>query len=153
MIENERPDHLQSSIYVMPERARSGRKVGRGKEVVRAEMSHGDVEPNGPRTLGFDAKGLHTDEADDMVAKRVETDRSVRFFVKFSTSGHDIGHMFNPFGIYFRPEEVRRDQAKTGRARYEYRQVPERAFADYLHFLTSRVESFLRNAERQVLDA
>lgn len=143
-----RPDDWASAIYRAPEKE----KVGVPK---RAPVTYSGqaIPAEGVKTLGFDARGLHTEVAEDMVAKRVETDRSVRYFAKFSTAGSDIGHLFNPVGLYFRPAEVKRDQAKTGRARYEFRQLPETAFHEYMKFLQTRVESFLRSAERQVLDA
>lgn len=148
MSDHDRPDDLASAIYVAPrpDRPRPGRRTPIG-------YSGAVPPPAAAKAILFDDRGGCTESEEDAVAMRAETGRGVSYHVKFSTGGPDIGHMYNPVGLYFRPAEAKRYQAKTGRARYEFRRVPERAFGDYLQFLRSRTESFLRNAERQVLDA
>ncbi len=104
--------------------------------------------------IGFDRDGNYTADAESACCKRVDRGQGkVAYYVKFSTAGHDVGHMMNPMGLYFRPDRVAVSEAKTGRARYMFKQVPETAFRDYLQFLHSKNERYLRSAERQVLDA
>jgi hypothetical protein len=145
---SDRPDRLETGVYRMPPREDAARP-----RRAPVTFSGGDVPSDTEVVVGFDLKGLPTDDADSFAAKRVEAERGTRHYVKFSTSGSDIGRMLNPFGLYFSQNVLRHDEAKTGRPRYEFKRVPEPAFREYVRFLQTRVESHLRNAERMVLDA
>lgn len=114
----------------------------------------GDVIPYEDEVIiGFDTSGDYTDQPDDVCCKRVQTERSIRYYIKFCTMGTETGRMMNPVGMYFRKDQIATADPRTGRHRYEFRLVAEGAFRDYLKFLSTKNESYLRNAERQVLDA
>jgi hypothetical protein len=128
------------------------KKKGLPRVPVRT-YSGGEVPREDEIIIGFDASGSYTDQPDDVCCKRVQTDRSIRYYIKFCTMGTETGRMLNPVGMYFRKDQVSSSDPRTGRLRYEFRGVGEGPFRDYLKFLSTKNESYLRSAERQVLDA
>lgn len=146
---SDRPDRLETALYSNPMRNQPRAAPRRNPQT----YSGGAVPDDNSITIGFDHQGNYTESVDDYLAKRVETIRSVRYYVLFGTTGPDIGRMVNPRGLYFNMDDIRKVNNQRGRGRYEFRVVPESSFREYLKFLTSRTESYLRNAERQVLDA
>lgn len=147
MTTHERPDNWENSIHraVRPLRGR------RGREGVTQYVS-GEMPADGRVEIHFDARGDYSPSSVGCVAKRVQTERTDGFYVLFGTAGPDQGRMLNPMGLYFDPADLHREDVRRGRARYEFKKVSESAFKDYLRFLQTRTEAFLRNAERQVLD-
>lgn len=147
-MKNERPDLLETGIFNPPARPTSRRVQA------PARLYGGDPVP-APKmtTLGFSIKGEYTEDETGMCAKRQEADGKIYYFVKFSTSGFDIGRPLDPWGMYFKKEDLNKDSARIGRPRYDYRQVSESAFRDYLHYLTTHDTTYLKSTERQVLDA
>jgi hypothetical protein len=144
MTDHERPDDYTLSIHT------SKRPVSTR---TRRRPSDGLVEPAPVDTIFYGINGQPTLATDEVIAKITMVSEVHRFYLLFSTSGHDIGHMVNPYGIYFNKNDLKREQAKTGRDRYEFREVSEDTFNKYIDFLITRNESFLRVAERMVLDA
>lgn len=142
-----RPDLIDRGIFEMTGRTRqeAGRMAPRLYE-------GGELPADNPSTLALDAKGNYTDEEASAVAKRVERGGKVRYYVKFSTDGLDRGRILDPRGMYFEPRHLGKTQARKGREKYEFREVGEPAFRDYIQYLASQNATFLRSAERQALN-
>jgi hypothetical protein len=145
---SKRDDLDDKGVYNPPPRTK-----GPARSRLPRTYEGGPLLPDNEIAISFDRDGNYTDNLDLAYCKRVQTEQRVRHYVKFSTGGHDVGHMMNPVGLYFRPDRVAVSEAKTGRARYVFKAVSEAAFRDYLRFLTTKNETFLRSAERRVLDA
>jgi hypothetical protein len=77
----------------------------------------------------------------------------VEFFVKFATAGPDVGHMLNPWGLYFQPGDEVRYEKTMGRKRYEFKKVTDQVFDLYIQFLKTRNERQLRHAEKESINA
>lgn len=112
-----------------------------------------DGEDSDEAVLLVDTKGLGTSDLNRAVAKRVLDREGIHHYIKFSTMGFDRGHMLNPYGMYFKQHELSAAESKIGKRKYEYRLVPSEAFQEYVEFLKTRNEAYLRNAERRILDA
>lgn len=143
-----REDLEDKGIYTPPPRTR-----GPGRARPPRTYDGGSMPADGEVVICFDADGDYTGDPDLACCKQVRTERGLRHYVKFSTAGHDVGRMLNPVGLYFRRDRAAASDPRTGRTRYVFRAVSEAAFKDYLHFLTTKNETFLRSAERLVLDA
>lgn len=148
MSENRRPDQWEQGVFVRPERP-DRRKVRPDKNLFGGE----EIAVPVTTVIMFNISGKVTEKKDDACAKCEETDGHVRFFTKFSTDGYDKGQLLDPWGVYFKPSDLTKLAINAGRSKYEYRQVKESAFHDYLHYLTTHDPRYLRSAERQVLDA
>lgn len=97
----------------------------------------------------FNLEGKSTDSADvDVVAKKVidKTNKTMRHLAKTGTIGHCNGKLFNPFSPYSVRGE--HNHVKGGRALYEFREIPKECFYQYVNFLQTKNEAYLRFAER-----
>lgn len=104
-------------------------------------------------TVCYDTQGLVAADDINCAAKFVK-DRfgRVRHFVKWCLEGPDKGHLLNPYSIYYRDGDDRREAARRGQRRYEFKPVTESAFNHYLRFLKTRTYVFCQAAEREILD-
>lgn len=105
--------------------------------------------PESSETL-YDDRGQPTQDPLRAVARSVTTGDLSHFYVKVGTGGATKGHLLDPKGVYYDPQDLIRDNRSTGRARYEFAGVDDAAFADYIHYLRTRRVTFLRRAERAV---
>ena len=97
----------------------------------------------------YNINGSSTDCDDkDVVAKKVEdkTNNRTRYLVKTGTFGHGAGKLLNPLGVFY----VKGEHCghRDGREMYEFREVPKESYYQYINFLQTKNESFLRFAER-----
>lgn len=152
IVGNDRPDQYQNALHAASPRVRA-RSATPDHRVPRT-YSGGEMPMEESTSIGFDTHGNFTEDESSQVAKRLVVDGGDdRCYVLISTVGYDVGRLLNPYALYFRKEDVGMGHSKTGRSRYEFRQVSAAAFEDYMCFLRTRLETHLRNAERQVLDA
>ena len=87
-----------------------------------------------------------TNEASDFAfAKKIVGVQKTRYFVKMNSSGK----ILNPIGLY--SESTHNKQLRhTGAAEWQYAEVNEKVFTNYLNFLKSRNNAWLLNAEREI---
>ena len=86
------------------------------------------------------------EELKNAYAKVTYTGTKARYYVKRSGSGK----FYNPIGTY---EEGRHTKQlkHAGKAEWEYKEVNNRVFINYLNFLRSRNLAWLLNAEREAI--
>lgn len=143
-----RPDLLDNGIFEMP--GRQKREKGRDPAYL---YEGGELPADNPKTLALNISGSYTDDEDAAVAKRVESGKGkVRYFIKFSSSGSDMGHMCDPHGMYFEKRHLTQSTNRRGGNKYEFKEVNMSTFRDYVNYLTSKNATYLRSAERQVID-
>lgn len=75
------------------------------------------------------------------------------YFVKFATAGSASGKMLNPWGPNYQPGDEFKFETQMGRKKYEFRQVGEEIFHNYIQFLRTRNERYILIAEREINNA
>lgn len=103
-------------------------------------------------SLCFDVRGVWTADQERCAAKRVKTNRGIHYFVKWCLEGPDKGHLLNPYSIYFREGDDIKMEQRRGRLRYEFKQVSETAFNNYIKFLQTKLYALCQAAEREILN-
>jgi hypothetical protein len=103
-------------------------------------------------SLCFDTKGEWTKELEKCAAKRVQSSHGIHYFAKWCLEGPDKGHLLNPFSIYFREGDDVKMEQRRGRLRYEFRQVTEAVFNNYINFLKTKLYKYCQAAEGEILD-
>lgn len=118
-------------------------------------LGEANLQEDLPQTTSYfvDTRGQATIHEADSVAKVDTTAGRDAYFVKFATGGVSRGTLCNPRGMYFEGRHLQTDERRSGRARYEFRQVNKEVFDDYMNYLVGHDATFLRRAERAVLDA
>jgi hypothetical protein len=106
----------------------------------------------GISSILMDADGRPTEEIERAVARCDVADGNARFFVKVSRSGRTVGHLYDPRSMYGKPTDLLSNDSKSGRAAYEFAEVDQLGYDDYLQYLRSGISSFLRRTERRMLD-
>lgn len=101
------------------------------------------------KTIGFTLEGEETiPDSDNCFCKQTQnlTTGSKKSYIKRGTFGPEGGKLYNPWSVF----GVKNDHMKQreGRVAFVFKQVPELAFKQYLEFLKTRNEAFLRNAQR-----
>lgn len=104
-----------------------------------------DAPSTRPVVAHFDAAGRPTEDPSAAVARDEVAGGVARCYVKVARKGPLSGRFYDPRGIY-----TTNDLARPGV--YEFREVPESAFLDYVHYLRHHDGTFLRRAESSVLD-
>jgi hypothetical protein len=144
-----RPDLLDDGVYRVPSREKP-----RSPRCPPQLISRPEQEPIRRLEIRFDVNGQITPDDSAAVAKRVQDENRVQlYFCKMGTTGHDQGRFVNPRGMYFRMTDLNRSETRLGRERYAWKRVAAEVFSQYLKFLTSKNEQFLRQAERGYHDA
>ena len=67
-----------------------------------------------------------------------------RFMVKVGQNGR----LFNPYGLYSEDMETKQ---RVGRPTWKFITTNENNFKNYVKFLTTKYEIFLKNAEREII--
>lgn len=104
-------------------------------------------------TTGFttDAEECKPD-SDNCFCKQTvnKTTGTKRFYVKRAAFGPEGGKLYNPWSVF----GVKNDHLKQrdGRAAYSLKPVSQVSFYQYVEFLKTRNEAFLRSAERSAED-
>lgn len=71
---------------------------------------------------------------------------NVKYFVKTGNVGAEAGRLFNPASLNLRAGDEGRK--RDGQGRYVFRKVNKEVYEQYLLFLRTRNQQFLRRAER-----
>lgn len=83
-------------------------------------------------------------------AAKIEGDT---YFLKMATGGQCAGQFYNPYNPFFQPSEENRFNSLKGKPFYEFIRVNEEVFNDYLLFLQTRNQTWLKHAERANVDS
>ena len=86
------------------------------------------------------------EELKNAYAKVTYTGTKARYYVKRSGSGK----FFNPIGTYTEGRHTKQLR-HAGKAEWEFKEVNNRVFINYLNFLRSRNLAWLLNAEREAI--
>ena len=86
------------------------------------------------------------EELKNAYAKVTYTGTKARYYVKRSGSGK----FYNPIGTYTEGRHTKQLR-HAGKAEWEYKEVNNRVFINYLNFLRSRNLAWLLNAEREAI--
>lgn len=108
-----------------------------------------DKKDVGHQSTGYDGTGKEIDSSSsDCVAKLVTVEKTsvTKRFVRICRRGIDIGTFYNP-QVHAKAELVRFD-SHTGRMRYDFTEVSQVAFDNYVAFLKSGNTALLRIAQR-----
>lgn len=82
-------------------------------------------------------------KTEDIVTKKKS------YWVKICRSGFMSGSIFDSSTTS--SEELKRFDNYTGQNKYHYRKVSEECFNHYISYLTTKKTSFLRNAQREIV--
>ncbi len=82
------------------------------------------------------------------LAYMVENDGEAKYYAKVAQFGPYVGTLQNPNATFARPEDSREYDNNRGKARYEYKRVPEDVFSFYVRFLKTANEANWREASR-----
>jgi len=108
-----------------------------------------DKKDAGHQSAGYDWSGREIDPScSDCVARRTVVEKTgvTKHFVRVCRRGIDTGTFYNP-QVHPKAELIRSD-GHTGRMRYDFTEVSQAAFDNYLSFLKTGNTSLLRVAQR-----
>lgn len=94
---------------------------------------------------GFYVLEVPVQEAEENpYAHAIKNSSSNTYWVKVGENGR----LFNPYGLYSEGMERKK---RVGRSTWKFRSVNANIFNQYVRFLTSKNETFLHNAEREMI--
>ena len=82
------------------------------------------------------------EDRDEAYAKIVDSDTGRAYFIKRGPGGH----FFNPLGLF---TEGNAGKRRLGENVWKYARVNRKVFDLYLHFLRTKNQAWLNNAERE----
>lgn len=102
----------------------------------------------------FDKLGKEVDNEEVAFAKETTFESGqVKYYIKFSTRGPDSGLILDPYGPWFNGLNNKIfDKRNNFVSKYEFKNVSKKIFDLYLHFLKTTNHSFLRQAERELIN-
>lgn len=115
------------------------------KEVVEQAIPHKNTVSS--EFYGMQGK-QHTQDTDEVFAKKVWNGRYFHFYVRHATSGPEAPHLMNPYGVHYVEGDHKHMHNHTGKRKYEYRKVSETAFNLYKLFLETGKQMYYRQADR-----
>lgn len=88
---------------------------------------------------------------DVSVAKHVYLENGTqRYYVKVCVRGNDAGFFVNPQSMWFNGlNQKPHDKRTVAKSVYEFKKVTEESFKKYLHFLKTKNQVFLRQAQQE----
>jgi hypothetical protein len=106
-----------------------------------------------PVEFHFKDYGELTENTEGAYALRQEyTNGRKKYFIKFATAGPGIGQILNPWASYYREGDDTKYEKQMGRRRYEFREVSEEIFSEYLKFLKTRNDRYMIALIREFRD-
>lgn len=94
---------------------------------------------------GFYLLDISTKEAENNpYAHAIKNSTDGTYWVKIGQNGR----LFNPYGLFSEGMETKQ---RVGRSTWKFRSVSSNIFNQYVRFLSTRNESFLHNAEREMI--
>lgn len=89
----------------------------------------------------YGVDGNREEDADKSLAKKITSKTSGLYYLKKNTAGR----IFNPYS----QEPITKADSVLGRCKYRFVVVSREAFDNYLAFLSTKKDVFLRRAERE----
>lgn len=112
------------------------RPLGKQDEVVQQEDDY---------SVAYDKNLQEVDDDDDTaICKDILTNDKHVYSIKVNKRGS----LLNPYDMY---EEDRHNRVSEGRKNWEFRKVSKKSFDYYVEFLKTKNQSWLRNAEREIV--